>query len=152
MIRLAQDSFTRPNDTTQYAAGGVMSGSPSAVLRFGTNDIFGQINSAILIDSVVAGGTKPECDLLLYSGSPDIAADNAAFAPTDAQAAKLVASIPFLATNFKAATANGHIVSAITAGIPFVAPDRVLYGVLVARNTYTPTALEAFTLVLGIGE
>ena len=151
-MRVSTQSVTRPNDTTQYGAGDVVSGTVSAVLNFGTDAAFGEIKSAILIDSVVAGGTKPEMDLLLYSSSPTIAADNAAFAPTDAQAATLVAVIPFLAANFVAATSNGHIVSASVGDIPFVAPDRILYGVLVARNTYTPTALEVFTVALGIGQ
>lgn len=133
-MRIASDFITRPNNTTLYTTGDVMTNAVGAVLRFGTNDIFGSILSAILVDSVVAGGNKPECDLLLYSAPPDIAADNDAFAPTDAQATKLVASIPFLAANFKAAVANGHVVSAITAPVPFLAPDRVLYGVLVYRD------------------
>lgn len=151
-MRVASATITRPNDTTQYAAGEVMTGTVAAVLQFGVNSMFGEIKSALLVDSIIAGGTKPECDLLLYSESPDIAADNAAFAPTDAQSATLVASIPFLAANFKSATGNGHIVSANASGIPYTAPDRVLYGVLIARNTYVPTALEVFTLKLGVSD
>ena len=146
---VATVSVTRPNDTTQYAAGEVV-GAGAASMRFGVDSPQGRITSVILIDSVVAGGIKPECDLLLYSEDITVAADNAAFAPTDAQAATLVAVIPFLAANFKAATANGVIVSALTADIPFQAtPNGLLYGVLVARNTYTPTALEVFTVKLG---
>lgn len=145
-MRTVKDTFTRPANTTAYTAGDVI----GEVMLFGTDALFGKIDSAILIDSVVAGGLKPECDLLLYSAAPTVAADNAAFAPTDAQAANLVAVIPFLAANFLAATANGCTVSAISAGIPFVAPNRVLYGVLVARNAYTPTASEVFTLAVGI--
>lgn len=151
-MRVTSAIFTRPNNATQYAAGEVMTGTVAAVLQFGVNSVFGEIKSAILVDSVIAAGDKPECDLLLYSSAPDIAADNAAFAPTDAQAATLVAAIPFLAANFKSATTNGHIVSASASGIPYTAPDRILYGVLVCRNTYTPTALEVFTLKLGVSD
>jgi hypothetical protein len=150
-MRISKDSITRiAADTTQYSLGDVITNTVASVLRFATNNSSGSINSAILVDSVIAGGTKLQADLLLYSAAPTIAADNAAFSPTAAQETNLVAVVPFLTANFVGAVTAGHTVSVLTAPIPFVAPDGVLYGVLVARSTYTPTGAEVITINLGI--
>lgn len=146
--RVSVASVTRSDDTTQYAVGDVIGASGLMTIGVDSND--GEIRSAILIDSVVAGGTKLASDLLIYSSAPTVAADNAAFAPTDAQQLNLVAVVPFATADFKAAATNGHTVAALTYPIPYETQGNTLYGVLIARSTYSPSALETFTVKLGL--
>lgn len=136
-------SIMRPANTTQYAAGDVITGTVAAVMTFGAPHE-GTIVSGLLIDSSVEA-TKIDADLMLFSEAPTIAADNAAFSPTDDEMAYLQAVVTFAGSGFKAAAVNGAIQTAnLQQG--FIAPEGRLHGVLVARNTYTPVSGEVFTV------
>jgi len=153
-MRLSTDTITRAvGDTTQYSAADTITGAVPATLKFGTSDISGRILSAALLDST-AETTKPEADLFLFDTDVAITADNAAFAPTDAEMTHCVAVIPFLAAGFKVGNGNGFTpaVFASLLGYEFTAPNRILYGILVAQNTYTPVSAEVLTIRLGIGD
>lgn len=144
MIRTSVKSVTRPANTTQYAAGEVMGGQ----LTFSIAGENGCVRSVIFCDSA-AEATKPEFDLFLFTAAPTVAADNAAFAPTDAQMQDCIGVISFLAADFKTGSGNG--VTCMT-GLDILYSsviNRVLYGVPVTRNTYTPISAEVFTLALG---
>lgn len=145
MIRPSDVSVTRPANVTAYTAGDVMGHATGNALEFFT-EANGRIRGAVFIDST-AEVTKPEFDLFLFDAEPTVADDNAAFAPTDAQMKRLVGVISFLAANFKVGGANG---ATILEGrdLPYFAPDRKLYGVMVARNAYVPVSEEEFTLRL----
>lgn len=148
MSQLVQASVTRPADTTTYAAGDVIGG----LLTFGPGQSNGVVETATLVDSA-AEVTKPECDLFLFSAPPTVAADNAAFAPTDAQMlADCFGVLTFLAANFHTASANGitHCLLQQSPIIDFVAPSGIFYGVLVARNAYVPISAEIFSVKLGL--
>lgn len=145
MIRASEKTITRPDNTTQYAAGDVV----GEVMTF-HSELAGLVRAAVLIDSA-AEATKIDADLLLFDTAPTVAADNAAFAPTDDEMIRCIGAIQFAGSNFRTgATGNGVIVATAFGELPYAAPARNLYGVLVARNTYTPINLEKFTVRLGI--
>lgn len=150
---IATDSITRPADTTQYTAADQVG---SINLIFDVARVpggSGIISSAILIDST-AESTKPYIDLLLFDSPVTSVADNAAAAPTDLEVERAIPNgvISFDGVNyFKVAGANG-LIPVGNLNIPFVCREgsRKLYGILVARNAYTPISTEKFTARLGI--
>jgi hypothetical protein len=116
------------------------------------------VRGAVFVDSADQA-TKPDIDLFLFAETaPTLAADNAAFAPTDAEMLNCIGVISFAGANFKAgditAGANGNGVIPVQGqDIPFSAPvNKVIYGVLVARNAYTPVANEVLAVNLTIEE
>lgn len=158
--------FTRPADTTAYAAGDVIANSTSAatVITFpaaaGSGDNTGTIRSVLLVDGANQA-TKLNADLFLFNTAPaSYGNDNGAFTPTDAEMQNLVGVVSLdgtTAANLKegdATSGAGGNVLIQQAGlsIPFrcAAGSRKLYGVLVARNSYTPVSGETFRVKLGI--
>lgn len=165
--------MTRAANTTAYAVGDVINGSAAttpitlsnAALRKGCG---GVVVSVMLISSVAAG-TPLQADLYLFDSSFTIAADNAAFAPSDAQIKGLVAVVPIYhqvtvgdLTNANAPdteeapadhnlSVNGVLqVNDLQIAYKCASASETLYGVLVARNAYTPASAEVITLKLGI--
>lgn len=146
MHRLVHAKITRPDDTTQYSIGDVIGG----LLTFNSDLPTSRTVSAILTDSA-APVTKIAADLYLFSRAPTVAADNAAFAPTDEDVAHCFAVLAFAAADFHAMGANGisHI-NPLLQATEYVGVPAKFYGVLVAVNTYTPVALEEFNIKLGL--
>lgn len=160
-VRRLTQTKTRPANTTAYAAGDVINESASA----GTNITFsgagklrgserpadgGVITSAMIVDSA-SEATQLDAELWLFSVAPTADNDNAAFTPTDAEMLNLIGVIPF--GNSFVGTASGNV--ALTSGyihIPYVCAnnDIAIYGVLVARNAYTPISGEVFTIILDV--
>lgn len=151
ILTIAQ-SIVRPSDTTQYAAGDVIGG---AALPFhGFPPLKGAQIGAVLQHGVMVSNanqaTKLDAELWLFSASPTIAADNVAFAPTDAQMLDFIGIITFPVANWKVSNAGAAALgnaACTTPSIGIAVPERV-FGVLVARNTYTPVADEAFNVSL----
>lgn len=161
--------FTRPNDTTAYATGEVISDSTavskimffSECARKGRGS--GAINQVMLIDGA-SQATKLSADLFLFRRPVDsYGVDNAAFTPTDEELGSLVAVVSLdgtTAANLKQGDATsgvgGNVVIVNTSlSIPFECAatpwgDDALFGVLVARNAYTPVASETFRVILSI--
>ena len=156
---IASDSLQRPADTTQYTAADQVAPSTTAAnnrnLEFTVARVDGGtgiITHAVLVDSS-SESTKPSFDLLLFDSPVTNVADNAAAAPTDTEVEAAIGVISFdgpSGANFKVAGANGIIVAS-NLNIPFACRNgRKIYGILVARNAYTPVSREIFTLRLGI--
>ena len=149
-------TFARPNDSNQYTAGDVIADSSAAgvanILRFPnlarSDGGGGIIESALLIDSVAAA-TKPDTELYLFDQIVIMQSDNAVWAPVDAEAQYAVGAIAFPLGSFRTMGANG-LITATGLGMAYnCAPgSRTLYGILVARNAYTPAALEQFEIRL----
>ena len=152
--------ITRPDDAVQYAAGEVVSDSITAATAMKFNRCSsepgrgGSVRSVVLVDSINAG-TKLNADLFLFSVAPvTFGNDNEAFVPTDAELQTCIGVVSLdgtTAANTKIGSGNLAIQSQ-GLDLPFTCADTdsALYGVLVARNTYTPTALEAFRVKLGV--
>lgn len=151
-----QASVTRPNDTTPYTSGDVIGTSVTAALELEdvarSNGGSGMIMSALVIDSANQA-TQPSLELWLFTAPLAVVADNAPFAPTDAEMLTLVGVITLSSAKVGNATvgAGGNlaIVSDVVA-TPFKCGGGTtnLYGYLVVRNGYTPVADETFTVTL----
>lgn len=149
-------SVTRPSNANAYAAGDVIGTAASDVIAFPnlarSNGGAGMIINAVVVDSA-SQATKPSLELWLFTVAPAAVADNAAFAPTDAELENLVGVIDLTSVRVGNATVgaggNSVLPSAVST-LPFKceAGSTTLYGVLVVRNAYTPVADEKFTVIL----
>lgn len=163
-MRAVLDSFTRPNNTTAYAAGDVVTAATAAVLEFahaaphpGSG---GVVIAATLIDGACQS-TKGDFELWLFDTAPTIDNDNAAWTPTDAELQALVGVIDFGGTPLvgdATSGAGGNVVypTGAEANLPLpfkcVNGSASLYGVLVVRNAYDPVAQETFAVRLLIAD
>lgn len=154
-----QAQFTRPANTTQYAAGDVVGTSPAANLAFAN---VARVNGGGLrivgatLHKTDNDTTGADFDLVVFDAAPTAIADNAEWLPSDAEGATVVAVVSFANGNAKvlgAASATGNLWQTIlTHPVPVAcAPtSRALYGVLVARGTYTPASAEVFSVTLHV--
>jgi hypothetical protein len=153
-------ALTRPDDTTAYTAGDVVQSSTSTHTPITFTDCArhnggsGVLLDALLLDSACQT-TKLDAELYLFDTTVAPAHDNEAWAPSDAELVTLVAIIDFGASPWvgdpTAGTGNvAFQVQNNNAGFVCGAASRNLFGVLVARNAYTPVALEVFTIRLKI--
>jgi len=155
---MVKGTFTRPSDTTAYTIGDVVCNSTTApvVITFsnmpkGSNGV-GMIQDSLCVTSANQS-TKPDIDLYLFDTSPTIDNDNAAYTPTDAELLTLVGVVNFAASDFKAGDitsgAGGNAFCHVrNLAMPFKCTgmtDNALYGVVQARNAYTPVSAEVFT-------
>lgn len=148
--RAKATQFARPADTTAYAIGDVISTLAGAVITFA--DIVDVAGDYVWVEAVklfmsTAVATALAAELNLFAVAPAVIADNAAWAPTDAEMLNWVAGIPL--TNSFAGTVNRNYITSALA-MPCKTVDKNLYGVLVARNAYVPTSAETFDLTLHV--
>jgi hypothetical protein len=153
-------NFTRPNDSTAYAAGDQVANSTSSptVMTFSgvarANAGSGVIIAATLLDSA-AQTTKGQFDLFLFDTTMTPANDNAAAAPTDTVMGTCIGVIqfnaPIVGDPTSGATGN-CIFQANNLSIPFTtgASSQDIFGMIVVRNAYTPVAQEIFTVRLTV--
>ena len=157
---VSEATYTRPANTTQYAANDAVSDSASAPAALEFADAAqvqhgaGVILSAICVSSANQA-TKPNFRLYIFDDEPTPTNDNAAWAPTDADFMNLVAVIAFTAWEVGTVTAGAggntvSIVSDISAPFRTSPGSRSLWGLVVERSTYTPVSAEMFTFRLGI--
>lgn len=151
----------RPNNTTTYTAGDVISAVTSNDhFTFGaaSNDESKRIgrpdpgtitlNAARLWSSANVAA-KPNFELWLFNVDITEVADNSAFAPTDAEMLTLVAILEFSQSLWKVGTATvgagGNSVCELrNLDIPINSRPGRLYGQLVDRSGYVPVADEQF--------
>lgn len=153
-------SFTRPADTTAYAAGDAMSNATATthvVITFedcALSDGSSGTVVAALLNSSANVATKLDAELWLFDTEPTAMEDNAAFDPSDPEMLNVIAVIPFTTWYVGTATAGagGNCISMGDKGIfPFVCQaGKDLYGILVARNAYVPVSGEQFNVRLQI--
>lgn len=153
-------SFTRPADTTAYAAGDHASDSTSAPTVNTISNCArnqggsGVILNAMLIDSE-APSTAGEFEVWIFDTTWTPDNDNAAFTPTDAECLNLVAIVPFPSYNSYVGTASGNRVyqgDAVNRGFKCGATSHSLFWALVVRSAYTPVSGETFSLRLTISQ
>lgn len=160
--RIVTQSFTRPADTTVYAAGDIVGPAVAAIMQLGglvqspKGPPFGILQSLTIISSQ-NGAPKPDLQLWLFDAVIAAVADNAPFAPTDAELKGLlqVIALPvgaWLTGNSGVAGAGNACCNVQGLQLPLRcdSPTNNVYGVLVIQNAYTPIASEEFTLRLGI--
>ncbi len=149
MIKEITTSVTRPNNTTAYTAGDVIGTAASQVLTF--NNVStpfvqgsGWVANATVLSSA-APTTLPSLELWLFKVAPAAAADNSAWAVTDAELLNLIAVLP-LATTYVGLASGNHVQQSANtiAGFTLPSGSDTIYGVLVVRNAYTPVASEVY--------
>jgi hypothetical protein len=130
-----------------YATGDTM-GFP-----FVLSDVFYATPKSILLETVVlvdAAKQAPSCELVLFYSTFTETADNAAFAPTDADAAKILAVVP-ISTWYSYSVNSVAVESGLGLSIPrhtSSGSTRNLYGQLVSRGSPTFVAVSDLTLNL----
>ena len=153
-----QASLTRPANATAYTAGDAVSATGDGHLEFPGAVEVGRLSGSISNARLISGAnqaTKLDAELWLFRSDIADVADNAAFAPTDAELLTLVGIIDFPVADWKignaTAGAGGNAVCEVTSlGIAFKAAESKIYGQLVARNGYTPVSGEVFSVELVI--
>ncbi len=160
-----RDAITRPSNTTQYTAGDVISEvTTNDHLNFGSASddnskdtgrpgVGTMTINAATIWSSANQSTKPTFELWLFHTDIANVADNAAFAPTDAEMLTKIAVIEFPASRWMVGTstsgAGGNSLCEIrNIDMPVRCRRGRVYGQLVDRSGYTPVADEIFTVEL----
>ena len=154
-----QDSVTRPNDSTQYAAGDAISDNATTataagkfILDFQTKS--GGFGSVLLTDFTLHKSdhdvTTATFWLLLFDASPAVAGweDNAQLAITDAEMQNCKGVVTFAAADWANVVIGDVQTVSKTIGFVFPTASTTIYGILVAGDTYTPAASEIFTLTV----
>lgn len=146
-------SYTRPADTTAYAAGDCYNSSTSSptVLTFTSaaraSGKGGVVTSLTVVDSN-APGTPIQGELWLFDSAPTSTNDNAAYALSDSDALKLVGVIPFTTV---VTAANNSIATVQGLSIAFQCSGSAdLRGQVRVTNAYTPASAETLGFRLGI--
>ena len=151
-------NFTRPADTTAYAAGDAVTNSTSspAAITFSNcariSGGTGIITGCTLVDSANVA-TAGSFELWIFTASPTPDNDNAAFTPTDGECETLVGVYPLSTSYVGDATsgAGGNRVYESDEKLkPFTCATTDLYGLVVVRNAYVPVSAEKFTFILRV--
>ncbi len=165
IIKMISDTLARPADTTQYAAGDQVTDSTTApsVLTFSNVGLYTLPESADASGVIVAAtcvssanqSTKPNFELWLFQSTHAPNNDNAAWAPSDAILNDALGVITFDSWKIGTVTsgADGNAASFVenkTIAFQCADSDEDLYGLMVARNAYTPVSAEIFTITLHI--
>lgn len=148
-IFVASSTFTRPANTTQYAAGDVVGPLAAPALLSLAVPVSGYIVGVALIDDVNAA-TLIQPEVWFWDASPGgIAADNSPFVAEDISMRNWLDTVALSISYVGGATAGSGQSTCFRTNnlnIAFSAPTGWLYAAIVTRNTYTPASLEGFTL------
>ena len=146
-------NITRPSNTTTYTINDVVNDSGTTPLLF-TNvgratDIGGWVVSG-MATSDAAQATLPNIDLMLFSSTFTIAADNAAFAPTNAQMATYLGKIRFSTWVNRGVRAESD--GALENAFVFTpgSGTRDIHAVAVIQNAYVPVSAEIFRFTVNV--
>jgi hypothetical protein len=148
----AKSSITRPANTTAYASGDVINENASTSpieLVIGAPSGTWVLGGQLICSNPLATGIT--VDVMLFSKSFTIAADNAAFAPTDTEMKDYyLGTLTF--DNFKALTNNAFCDGYPTRNTFLYSETNPfkIYAVIVIRSAYTPTSAEVWTLKLDV--
>lgn len=160
-------NFTRPNDTNAYTAGDVVADSTSAaaVITFvlqGPGANVGPLGSGIIQTATLISSqnaaTKLDGRLWLFDTAPaSYGNDNEALTLTDAEMRAALQVILFPTGSWVAGDAtsgaNGNaLCNAQSLWLPIntTKDSNAIFGVLEARNAYSPVANERYDVRLGI--
>lgn len=144
-------SYTRPADTTAYAAGDAFSNSTSspAVLTF-TNVVPASGKGAIIASVDVVSSAAPSLPLQgvlhLFDTAPTAVNDNAAWTVSDAQMLTHIAAIPF---QCRTIGANSHVHVDCAKAFTSVGGTSI-FGLVEVTNAYTPASGEVLSFRLQI--
>ena len=154
-------TFTRPADTTAYAAGDVVSNNATTTTLISLASA-ARVNqgSGYIVGCRVATNKKsvtPRIRVHLWNASnPTVSADNAAHKSVYADIAKRIGAIDLAAMATSADTTNSDMSSASdwTIRVPFVAAaaTTTIYAFLETLDAFTPASGDSWTLELMIDQ
>lgn len=146
-------TITRPADTTQYADGdGVSTATTGTILEFtgvaGGKGLGGVI-TGVTLHKTDQDTTSAAFDLYFFDTTVAGTGfeDNVAIAITDAEWQTCVGFVAFVAADWRNVV-TGDVYNKTNLDLNYQCTDSTtsLYGVLVARDTYTPASAEVFTI------
>ena len=138
----------RPADTTAYVVDDVLSDNTVAPTLLTFSDVArvngesGWVISAVMVTDR-AEEIRPQVRLMLFDTAPAAQNDNAQFAPTDADALRVVGWIDFNAYQ-DGAVNTIYFVNNLDVGFRCATGSRSMYGIPVMKNAYVPVANEKF--------
>lgn len=143
-------TYTRPGDTTLYAAGDCLSNSTSAPTAGGLTFTVASANgkggfiSGLSIISNAAPATPLQGELHLFDTAPTAINDNAAFTVSNAEMLRWVGMIPFALS-----TIGANSQGLVECNLPFTTVSATtLRGLVRVVNAYTPANAEVLTFRL----
>ena len=140
--------FTRPDDTNAYADNDVIyeSTGTAGVMKFDSCGVAGTI---IHVGISMADIKAVDLDLIVFDQEPTGQADNATIAVGSADINKLVGVFSLTNSNKKLGAAGLALYEAADGrAMCYTSDNGSLYGVIVARDAFTPTAECAFSAFL----
>ena len=155
---MAQDSITRPANTTQYGDGDALSDNATTPTTAGyfTLPLAAKKGGGILIQSATlhktdVDETAADFDILLFDTAPAVAGfkDNAQIAITDAEFLTCQGVIRFVNGSWtNGVTGNIQTQDNLNLGFVPVSTGVSVIGIVALAGTYTPASAEVFTLTM----
>lgn len=141
-------TFTRPANTTAYAAEDVV--SDGSVITFTFDDVGEWIVGATFMTSLATVTARHR--LHLFRDVPTAIADNAPFTgPLFADRTKYVGAIDSNAFNAEGSGATAAYAANTDIRLPFdTSGDRALFGILETLDAYTPASAQQFFIQLAV--
>lgn len=143
-------SLARPNDTTAYAAGDVISDVTSndhySWAAFSRENGWACTLKRAVITVSAAVATEPDLELWLFDTDIVEVADNLAFAVTDAEILTCIGIVKFPTADF--IVGSGNVICETDKNLNMQLKglnSATLYGQLVVRNSYASTASEVYS-------
>lgn len=143
-------NFTRPADTTAYAANDAVNNStssPTVMTLTGAGRTTGM--GGMIVGATLHVGDKnataAEFHVWLFDTSPTMNNDNAAFAPASGDLANVTGMLIFSPTNMSDATGM-RIYQAINCPVPYRPSATGLYAAMQTRTAFTPISGCTFRL------
>jgi hypothetical protein len=148
---VSTSGFTRPANTTAYAAKDVMTDGVKKAMEFPN---FSPVpGAAIYILNAIMISSNPAAspgvfELLLFDSPQNLATDNSAYSPANSDILAAVGVIGFNSYNVNAISAIYHPASFCHLYVRLAPGSTTLYGVLVSTSAYTPISAENFHIKL----
>lgn len=154
----ASANFTRPADTTAYAANDAVSNSTSSptVMTFSN---CARVNAGMVCIADAAlqvsnkNATVAEFHLFVLDAAPTMPNDNAAFAVSDAENQAVQCVLVFVPSHYSDTSNNAVYKLAAHSKNQWAkcaAASKALYGALQTRTAYTPTSAETYYVDLDV--
>jgi hypothetical protein len=153
--KVIRASFTRPANTTAYAAGDVVNGDgvlvPVTLTAVAKRNGGGGVIESVGLETNNVTVTNGTFRVHFFSASHATAADNAAFASLHANRAAYIGFADLTILVADSASATGAQTQA-DVNIPFqcASADDDLYAVVVATGAYTPASGQVFQLTVTV--
>lgn len=156
-LSILSATFGRPANTTQYAAGDIVSDSAAQLVFAGAALAAGESGTILTaqLHQNANQSTLGSFELNLFSSKVAVQTDNAAAAFTNAEMLTWVGGFAFTSSyilNAGSGAAGNVVWQARNLNLDYRcgSGETALYGLLVVRNAYTPVSQEVFKVMLKV--